>query len=344
MIRTRYQSKEGQTTRVVSHCSAARARRTECMAFTVTLSNGQKIPVLGLGTWKSKPNEVAQAVKDAIDVGYRHFDCAFIYQNEKEVGEALSSKFKENVVRREDVWVTSKLWNTYHEPHLVEVGLRKSLKNLQLEYLDLFLIHWPHGFRSGEELFPADGEGNTIFSDVDYVETWKAMEECVRKGLTKSIGLSNFNSEQVERVMKGATIKPVVNQVECHPYLTQKKLKAFCEERGIRLIAYSPLGSPDRPFADPNAPKLLDDPKLKTVAEKYGKTVAQILIRYQIQRGNVVIPKSVTRERIRQNLQVFDFELSAEDASLIDSFDVGGRLVLVLNAKSHKYYPFVREY
>ncbi|KAL0272490.1 UNVERIFIED_CONTAM: hypothetical protein PYX00_005435 [Menopon gallinae] len=303
------------------------------MASTVKLSNGQRIPILGLGTWKSKPNEVTEAVKYAIDIGYRHFDCAFIYQNEKEVGAGLSSKFKEGVVKREDVWVTSKLWNTYHEPHLVEVGLRKTLSNLQLEYLDLFLIHWPH-----------DRDGNTIYSDVDYVDTWKAMEECVRKGLTKSIGLSNFNSEQVERVMKAATIKPVVNQVECHPYLTQKKLRAFCEERGIQLTAYSPLGSPDRPFADPNAPKLLEDPKLKTIADKYGKTPAQILIRYQIQRGNVVIPKSVTKERIRQNFQVFDFELSREDMSVVDSFDIGGRLVLVVNAKAHKYYPFKIEY
>jgi len=310
----------------------------------VKLNNGLFMPILGLGTWKSKPGEVSQAVKDAIDIGYRHFDCAHIYQNEKEVGEGLKAKFDQKVVKREEVFVTSKLWNTDHDPSLVEPALKRTLSNLGLEYLDLYLIHWPHGFKAGNELFPVDKDGKPLFSDVDYVDTWKALEECVKKGLTKSIGISNFNSQQVDRILKVATIKPVTNQVECHPYLTQKKLAKFCKDRGVVLTAYSPLGSPDRPWAKPGEPQLLQDPKLKEIADKYKKSVAQILIRYQIQQDNIVIPKSVSKNRMKENFEVFDFELSADDLKAIDGFDRNGRLVPISEAKHHPHYPFNIEF
>lgn len=306
----------------------------------VKLNNGLSIPILGLGTWGSPPGEVAQAVKDAIDIGYRHIDGAHVYQNEHEVGEGVNAKIKEGVVKREDLFITSKLWNTFHRPELVEGACRTTLKNLDLDYIDLYLIHWPMGYKEGEALFPADETGKTAYSDVDYVDTWKAMEKLVGLGLTKSIGISNFNSKQVERILSIATIKPVVNQVECHPYLAQSKLSAFCAERDLVITAYSPLGSPNRPWAKPGDPMLMEDPKIVSVAKKYNKTSAQILIRYQIQRGHVVIPKSVTKSRIQSNFEVFDFELTEEDMKLITSFDCNGRLVPISSASGHPYHPF----
>ncbi|XP_048485894.1 aldo-keto reductase family 1 member B1 isoform X1 [Plutella xylostella] len=306
----------------------------------VKFNNGLTIPAIGIGTWKSKPGEVTQAVKDAIDIGYRHIDCAFVYGNEPEVGAAIAAKIQEGVVKREDLFITSKLWNTFHRPDLVEGALRQTLANLQLEYLDLYLIHWPQAYKEDGPLFPTDSEGKIQFSEVDYVDTWRAMEPLVSRGLVRSIGISNFNSKQVERLLKTATVKPVVNQVECHPYLNQSRLKAFCEARGIQLTAYSPLGSPDRPWARPGEPLLLEDPKLKSIADRLGKTPAQILIRYQIDRGVIVIPKSVTRSRIASNFDVFDFKLSPEDLKLIDSFNNDERFVPMTASLGHKYHPF----
>ncbi|XP_067008632.2 aldo-keto reductase family 1 member B1 [Anabrus simplex] len=306
---------------------------------TVKFNNGKEIPIFGLGTWKSKPGEVTQAVKDAIDIGYRHIDCAMVYGNEPEVGEAIKAKIGEGVVKREDLFVTSKLWNTYHRTDMVIPALKKTLSNLGLAYLDLYLIHWPLAFKDGDDLFP-EKDGKIQFSDADYVDTWKEMEKAVKQGLTKSIGISNFNSEQVKRILEVAEIKPVTNQVECHPYLNQKKLIEFCKSKDITITAYSPLGSPDRPWAKPDDPQLMDDAKLKKVAEKYGKTPAQILLRYQVQRGNITIPKSVTKSRIKENFEIFDFELSAEDMKYIDTFDCNGRFCAMDRGINHKDYPF----
>ncbi|XP_077292515.1 aldo-keto reductase 1B-like [Arctopsyche grandis] len=304
--------------------------------------NGQQIPVLGLGTWKSKPGEVKYAVEIALDVGYRHLDCAHVYGNEKEVGEGIGKKIKSGVVTRSDIFVTSKLWNTFHRPDLVENACRTSLTNLGLEYLDLYLMHWPFAYKEEGELFPSV-EGKIQFSDVDYLDTWKAMEKLVDTGLVRSIGISNFNSSQIARLLKSARIKPVTNQVECHPYLNQTRLAKVCSDNGILVTAYSPLGSPDRPWAKPGDPQLLDEPKLKSICEKYKKSPAQILIRYQIDRGIIVIPKSVNKDRITQNFQVFDFKLSAADIAEIDSFDCNGRLLLMTGASGHQYHPFEKD-
>ncbi|XP_013174473.1 PREDICTED: aldose reductase-like isoform X1 [Papilio xuthus] len=306
----------------------------------VTFNNGKTIPVVGLGTWKSKPGEVTQAVKDAIDIGYRHIDCAFVYGNEKEVGEAITAKIKEGVVKREDLFITSKLWNTFHRPDLVRGALMKTLEYLNVDYLDLYLIHWPQAYKEDGDLFPKDESDNIQFSDVDYLDTWKALEPLQKEGLVKSLGVSNFNSKQLARLLQIATIKPVTNQVECHPYLNQSRLKAFCEQHNIVITAYSPLGSPDRPWAKPGDPQLLEDEKLKAIADRLGKTVAQVLIRYQIDRGNIVIPKSVTKSRIASNFEVFDFKLSKEDLDLINTFDCNGRLVPMTASLGHKYHPF----
>jgi len=284
-------------------------------------------------------------VKDAIDVGYRHIDGAYYYENEREVGAAIAEKIKEGVVKRKDMFVTSKLWNTFHDPAVVEKMCRKSLSEFGLDYLDLYLIHFPFGHKDGDILLPRDENGIIQYSDHDYVAVWKAMERLVKKGLVKSIGVSNFNKEQLERILEVSSIKPVVNQVECHPYLSQVKLAAWMEKQGILLTAYSPLGSPDRPTVKSEDPVLLEDPRLKPLAEKYNKSVAQILIRYQIDRGFSVIPKSVKKERLRQNLDVFDFSISPEDIKLLNAMDCNGRYIKMIGVgHTHKYYPFNAEF
>lgn len=309
----------------------------------VIFNNGHTCPVIGLGTWKSQPGEVTQAVKDAIDIGYRHIDCAHIYLNEKEVGEALKAKFAEGVVKREEIFITSKLWCTFHRPDLVEGAIRTSLENLGLEYLDLYLIHWPQAYKEGDNLTPTDATGKAIPSPVDYVDTWKAMESLVEKGLTRSIGLSNFNKRQIDRVLEVAKIKPAVLQIEIHPYLNQQKLFDYCKTKDIAVTAYSPLGSPDRPWAKPGDPNLLEDPRLKAIAEKYKKSPAQVLIRYAIDRGMIVIPKSVTKSRIAQNFNVFDFQLTLDDIKEISSFECNGRLCS-MGDTHHPDFPFHDEF
>lgn len=310
------------------------------MVPNVQLNSGHPMPILGLGTWGSPKGEVAQAVKDAIDIGYRHIDCAHVYQNEDEVGEGIEAKINEGVVKREELFITSKLWNTFHRPDLVRGACETTLKNLRLSYVDMYLIHWPMGYKEDGELFPVDAEGKVAYSDVDYLDTWKEMEKLVKDGLVKSIGVSNFNKNQIERVLAAATIPPATNQVECHPYLTQKKLMEYCKSKNIAITAYSPLGSPNRPWAKAGDPVLMEDPKIIAIADKYQKTAAQILIRYQIQRGNIVIPKSVNKSRIASNFDVFGFELSADDVVTIDGFHCNGRLVAILTAAGHPYHPF----
>ncbi|XP_046599870.1 aldo-keto reductase family 1 member B1 isoform X2 [Neodiprion lecontei] len=284
--------------------------------------------------------EMTQAVKDAIDIGYRHIDGAFIYRNEAEVGEAVQAKIKEGVIKRQDIFLTSKLWNTFHRPEAVEPAIRTTLKNLGVDYVDLYLIHWPIPYKEGKELQPTGVNGEILFSDYDYVDTWKAMEKLYEKGLAKNIGVSNFNEEQLERVLKEGKIKPVTNQVECHPYLTQIKLSEYCKSKGITITAYCPLGCPDRPWGKPEDPKLLDDLKITSIAKKYKKSPAQVVLRYQVQRGHIVIPKSVNKSRIQENFNIFNFELSKEDIELINSFDCGGRICALRECNESPYYPF----
>lgn len=218
------------------------------------------------------------------------------------------------------------MWNTFHRPDLVRGALETTLKNLNTSYVDMYLIHWPVAYKEGSELFPVDADGKMQFSDVDYVDTWKEMEKAVDDGLAKSIGVSNFNKAQIERVLACARIPPATNQIEVHPYLSQQKLSAYLATKNIVVTAYSPLGSPARPWVTASDPVLLDDPKLVSLADKYNKAAGQILIRYQIQRGHVVIPKSVTKSRIATNFDVFSFELTNDDMQLLDSFECNGRI------------------
>lgn len=320
---------------------------TECLE----LNNGLKMPVMGFGTWKAKAEgEAAAAVFEAIKAGYRHLDCAYVYGNEKEVGEGIKKALEELGIKREDLFITSKLWNTRHNPQDVEPSVKESLALLGLEYLDLYLIHWPHAYRRGGSNFPLQENGIPFFDeDVTILQCWGAMEKLVEQGLVKSIGVSNFNTNQLREVLDNGKIKPVTNQVERHPYLNQAKLNAFCKAEGITITAYSPLGSGDRPWATKDDPVLLDDQRIKAIGDKHGKTSAQIILKWQIQGGNVsVIPKSVNPGRIAQNAAIFDFTLTDEEMKEMESFHVpegAGRLIQpLLKGKprdiGHPLYPF----
>ncbi|KND00784.1 uncharacterized protein SPPG_03897 [Spizellomyces punctatus DAOM BR117] len=273
-----------------------------------TLNTGAKIPAIGLGTWKSEPGQVGEAVKAAIEAGYRHIDGAYAYENEKEIGETLSKLFSSKTIKRSDLFYTSKLWNTFHDPKDVEKGLNETLNNLGLEYLDLYLMHWPVAFKPG----------TSEVVDVDYVETWKAMEKLVQTGKVKAIGVSNFDIPHLERLLSSTSIIPAVNQVELHPYLPQPSLLAFTKKHNILLTAYSPLGSG-------GSPSLLSDSTITEIAKKHAKDPGQVLVGWAVQRGTAVIPKSVNPKRIKSNLDIA--VLDNEDLKRIESVTTRKRFV-----------------
>lgn len=306
----------------------------------ITLNNGQKIPQLGLGTWLAKEGQVNQAVKDAIDIGYRHIDTAFAYENEAEVGSAIKAKIEDGTVTRDELWVTSKLWNTFHSRAKVFEAIDIQLQNLQLDYLDMYLMHWPMSYVEGGEIFPKDANGKFRFHNIHFTETWKAMEDVLKAGKVRGIGLSNFNSEQVQEIIDTCSVKPAILQVESNPYLNQKKLMEFCAKRDIKMTAYSALGNPAVPWKTADDPVVMNDPKILAIAEKHGKTPAQVCIRYQLDRGNIVLAKSVHKPRIEENSKVFDFKLSAEDVESIDSLDRGYRGLHLRWVSDHPLWPF----
>jgi len=314
----------------------------------VKLNSGASFPTIGLGTWKSAPGEVKQAVKNAIDIGYRHFDCALIYENEDEIGEAFAEKIKEGVITRKDIFVTGKLWNTYHSKQKVHEAIDKTLKSLRLDYLDLYLIHWPFAYTEDGPLVPKDKDGKITHLDVDYLESWKGMEEVHKAGKAKDIGLSNFNIEQVQRVFDNAAVPPAVHQIEVHVYLQNKKLIDFSKSKKMVVTAYSPLGSNDRPkgpgFGAYPAP--LDDPVVKKIADKHKKQPGHILLKFLLQHDLVIIPKSVSKERLKSNLELFDFTLDKEDLTELAKLDKEGeyRACTMGSDSGHKFYPFDRKY
>lgn len=295
---------------------------------TQRLSDGTEMPALGLGTWKSEPEQVYHAVRAALEVGYRHIDCAAIYQNEEEVGRALSDAFAAGDARREDVWVTSKLWNDSHRPEDVEPAIETSLRKLQLDYLDLYLIHWPVALNRGVML-PSSPDDFIPLSVVPLESTWEAMLALRDRELTRQAGVSNFSIGQIRRVREATGAIPAVNQIELHPYLQQSALIEACGGLGVAVTAYSPLGSPDSAaFMGRKDDMLLTKhPTITAIAEARGATAGQVLIAWALARGTSVIPKSVHRGRIAENWGAGDLTLSLSDMTAIAALDRHRRMV-----------------
>lgn len=253
----------------------------------------------------------------------------------------------DGTVKREELFYTTKIWNTFLRPELVRQCLERSLKKLGLDYVDLCIVHFPFAMKPGEELLPKDASGKIILEIVDIRDTWEALEKCKDSGLTKSIGVSNFNHKQLELILNkpGLKYKPTCNQVECHPYLNQSKLLEFCKSKDIVLVAYSALGSHrDSNWVKSDSPYLLEEPVLKTIARKHNRSPGQVALRYQLQRGVVVLAKSFNEKRIKENFQVFDFELTSEDMKMIDGLNKNFRYAKMSFAVDHPYYPYSEEY
>lgn len=286
------------------------------------------MPALGLGTWKSEPGEVYKAIRTAISLGYRHFDCAYIYQNESEIGAALSDAIMTGEVNREELWITSKLWNTHHRKNEVSECLQITLKALQLDYLDLYLIHWPVAHQK-DVIFPQDGSGLVSLKEIPLEETWSGMEEIKSSGLSKHIGVANFSAKKISQIHKSATQKIEVNQVELHPLLQQKELLDFCKKEEVILTAYSPLGSRDRipQMKAEDEPDMFEIPAVKAIAEKHNCSPAQVLIAWAINRDTVVIPKSTNEARLKQNLEAASIELSSDEMNQMSQLDEHFRYV-----------------
>lgn len=302
------------------------------------LNNGRQIPSIGLGTCKSLHHNCENSIQAAIDCGYRLLDTAHVYGNERSVGRAIAQKIKEGVVKREDLFIVTKLSPSHHEdPTIVEMSCRTSLERLGLDYIDLYLIHTPWGYHYTGIDEVDEGHFKRIACDVDYLDTWKFMERLVDIGLVRSIGVSNFNLSQLKRVLYNCRIRPTVNQIECHVQLIQRDLIQFARSNNVQIMAYCPLGRIN-PYR--RTPRFMFSNEMVQMMRRYEKTPAQICLRFLIEKGCIPIPKSVNTHRIKSNFDIFDFQLETCDVAKLNSLNTGYRILRYDHFRDHKYYPF----
>lgn len=292
----------------------------------IVLNTKARMPIIGLGTWNAGHDKVGMAIEYALtECEYKHVDCAAVYHNEKDIGGSLKNVFTRGAVKREEVFITSKLWNTNHAHNRVIKACKDTLSDLKLDYLDLYLMHFGIAIAPGGKDEPLGGDGYVVTEKVSLQETWAAMEELTQSGLVKAIGVANFTAPMLLDLMSYAKIHPAVNQIELHPYLQQSALVEFCHAQNIAVTAYSPLGTPGGLKA--GEPVLLEDKVLHEIAASHGKSTAQILIRWAIERDTMAIPKSTNKEHLKSNIKVFDFALSRQDIEKIKKLERRYRFV-----------------
>lgn len=298
----------------------------------IQLAGGARVPAIGLGFWKIEKDRTAEVVREAVGAGYRHFDCACDYGNEAQAGQGLASVLRDGAVSRDDLWITSKLWNTYHHPDHVAAACEKTLLDLQLDHLDLYHIHFPIAQRyvpmehryPPEWFFDPTADSPRVETEaIPMSDTWAAMQRLVERGLVRHTGLCNVGTAMIRELTQTTGVAPAMLQIELHPELSQQKLVRFCHQSGIGVTAFSPLGAPSYipiGMAGEND-SLLEHPTLVAIGRRVGRSVAQVILRWGVQRGTAVIPKTSRVDRLAENAALFDFELTAEDMAAIDQFD-----------------------
>ncbi len=304
--------------------------------LSIEVSNSKPMPAVGLGYWKVEKSAAAALTVEAVKMGYRHLDCAADYGNEENVGEGIAEIARRSLCKRDELWVTSKLWNTYHRPEHVKPALQRSLRDLKLDYLDLYLVHFPivlqyvpfeTRYPPGWFADPSAAQPKMVPDSVPIRETWQAMEELVDAGLVKSIGVSNFGTSLIRDLLSQCRIRPSVLQVELHPYLVQSKLLRYCKESSIAVTGFSPLGAPSYiPIGMASeSDSVLEHPTVQKIASAHAKTAAQIVLRWGVQRGTAIVPKTSKVERLRENLDLACFALSDAEMDSISALDKNQR-------------------